>query len=50
MPLAMVPWPFEVHDMVPLAELAPLTVAEPEEQIDWVPPAEAAGKPLTITE
>jgi hypothetical protein len=43
------PAPFSVHNIVPLAELAPLTVAVPLEQIVWLPPAVAVGRGLTLT-
>jgi hypothetical protein len=41
------PAPFSVHKMVPLEELAPLTVDAPNTQIFWLPPAEAVGWALT---
>ena len=49
-PAVIEPAPFSVHKIVPLAEVAPLTVAVALEQIVCVPPAVAVGNGLTITE
>jgi len=45
----MDPAPLCVHKIVPLDELAPLTVAVAFEHIVWLPPAAAVGMALTIT-
>ena len=42
------PAPFSVHNIVPLAEVAPLTIAEALEQIVCEPPAVAVGKEVTV--
>jgi hypothetical protein len=47
--LANVPAPLCVHNIVPLLELAPLTVAVPFTQIDWLPPAAAVGCWFVVT-
>jgi hypothetical protein len=39
----MLPAPFSVQAIVPLLEVAPLTVAVPFWQIAWLPPAVAVG-------
>ena len=43
------PKPLVVHTIVPLLELAPLTVAVLFEQILWLPPAAAVGNAFTFT-
>jgi len=48
-PEVMEPVPLCVHKIVPLDELAPLTVAVAFEQMVWFPPAVAVGKGLTLT-
>jgi hypothetical protein len=44
-----VPPPLEVHKIVPLEALAPLTVAVASSHIVLLPPAEAEGEPETLT-
>ena len=48
-PEVIEPAPFSVHAIVPLLELAPLTVAVLFEQILWFPPAAAVGNAFTFT-
>ena len=48
-PDVIVPDPFSVHAIVPLLELAPLTVAVLFEQILWFPPAAAVGNGSIVT-
>jgi hypothetical protein len=47
--LANDPDPLLVHKIVPLLELAPLTVAVPVWQIVCEPPATAVGEKFTVT-
>ena len=47
-PEVIEPAPFSVHAIVPLLELAPLTVAVLFEQILWFPPATAVGNGFTV--
>ncbi|MNE72479.1 hypothetical protein D3C80_1684260 [compost metagenome] len=47
-PFARVPLPLCVHEMVPFAEDAPLTVAELLTQMTEVPPAFASGACCTV--
>ena len=49
-PEVIEPAPLSVHAIIPLEEVAPLTVAVPFWQIVWLPPAVAVGEPFTITE
>jgi hypothetical protein len=44
----MEPAPFSVHKIVPFDDVAPLTVADPLEQMVWLPPAVAVGVALTL--
>ena len=44
----IVPAPFSVHKIVPLLELAPLTVAVALEQIVCEPPDTAVGNAVTV--
>ena len=48
-PAVIEPAPFSVHNIVPLVEFAPLTMAVPFWQIVWLPPADAVGVALTFT-
>ena len=48
-PFVIVPAPFSIHAIVPLVELAPLTVAVLFGQIVWFPPATAVGNASTFT-
>ena len=48
-PAVIEPYPFSVHEIVPLLALAPLTVAVAPTQIVWLPPADAVGNAETFT-
>ncbi len=47
-PAVMEPLPFSDHEIVPLEDVASLTVAVPFEQMVWLPPAVAVGCCFTV--
>ena len=47
-PAVIDPAPFSVHRIVPFEAEAPLTVADPDEHITWLPPVVAAGNGFTV--